>query len=90
MPRLVHRTAMGPIKIDPKTLDPEKLISICACGLSQTFPFCDGAHKACRVTEQPDILYVYDAQNKTITEQRAMPAPDGSGAATPPLPDGSV
>jgi CDGSH-type Zn-finger protein len=85
MPRLVHRTATGPIKIDPKTLDPEKMISICACGLSQTFPFCDGAHKTCRVTEQPDVLYVYDADNKTITEQRTMPDTGAARPLPPPI-----
>lgn len=85
MPRLVYRTATGPIKIDPKTLDPEKLISICACGLSQTFPFCDGAHKECRVTEQPNVLYVYDADNKTITEQRTMPDTSATRPLPPPI-----
>jgi CDGSH-type Zn-finger protein len=73
MPRLVHRTAIGPIKIDPKTLDPEKMLAICACGLSQNFPFCDGAHKGCRDSERPDTLYVYDRDNKTVVEQRPFP-----------------
>jgi CDGSH-type Zn-finger protein len=80
MPRLVRRSATGPIKIDPKTLDPEKLISICACGLSQTFPFCDGSHKACRAAEQPGTLYVYGPDNKTIVEQRPDDSPPPSPA----------
>jgi CDGSH-type Zn-finger protein len=77
MPRLVRRDALGPIKIDPKTLDPEKPIWICACGLSQTFPFCDKSHKVCRETEQPGVLYVYDRDNKTVVEERpdAPPPP---------------
>lgn len=85
MPRLVHRTATGPIKIDPKSLDPEKSIFICACGLSQTFPFCDGAHKACRATEREDTLYVYDADNRTITEQRLLPGAGETRPLPPPI-----
>ncbi|MBC7834798.1 MAG: CDGSH iron-sulfur domain-containing protein [Phycisphaerales bacterium] len=81
MARLVRREHSGPIKIDPKTLDPEKLISICACGLSKNFPFCDGAHKGCR-SEQPGTLYVYDAQNQQVVETR----PDQFPTATPPEP----
>ncbi|MBC7771565.1 MAG: CDGSH iron-sulfur domain-containing protein [Pyrinomonadaceae bacterium] len=85
MPRLVHHTATGPIKIDPRTLDPNKIISICACGLSQTFPFCDGAHKACRESEQPGTLYVYAPDNKTITEQRTTPDTGETRPLPPPI-----
>lgn len=70
MPRLAYHTATDPIKIDPKSLDPDKPIFVCACGLSQKFPFCDGAHKACRAAEQPGMLYVYDRTNKTVLDTR--------------------
>jgi len=73
MPRMVYRHETGPIKIDPKTLDPEKPIWICACGLSQTFPFCDKSHKACSSTEQPGMVHVYSRDNKTIVERRPDP-----------------
>lgn len=72
MPRLAHHTATDPIKIDPKTLDPEKPIFICACGLSKKFPFCDGAHKPCRTSEQSDTLYVYDPTNTHVIETRPI------------------
>jgi CDGSH-type Zn-finger protein len=72
MPRLVYRDTLGPIKIDPKALDPEKPIFICACGLSQTRPYCDGSHKACRAAEKPDVLYVYGRDNKTVVEERPV------------------
>jgi CDGSH-type Zn-finger protein len=72
MPRLVRRDAMGPIKIDPKTLDPNKPIWICACGLSRTFPYCDKSHKGCVEAEQPGYLYVYGPDN-TIIEKRPEP-----------------
>lgn len=81
MARMVHRDATGPIKIDPKTLDPEKPIFICACGISQNFPFCDGSHKQCRSLEQPGTLHIYDRENRTVVEQR----PDPAGGPNPAL-----
>ncbi len=76
MPRLVRFEAQGPIKIDPETLPRDesgklKPIFICACGLSQTMPMCDGSHKACRASEQAGRLYVYDAARRAIVEERA-------------------
>jgi CDGSH-type Zn-finger protein len=78
MPRLVRLEATGPIRIDPKDFprDAEgnlKPMFICACGLTRSLPFCDGTHKACRASEQPGRLYVYDAERKTVIEER----PDG-------------
>lgn len=67
MPRLVRLTATSPRKIEPS----EKAVFVCACGLSQNFPICDGSHKACRETE-PDasVLYIYDADRKLIVDRR--------------------
>lgn len=75
MPRLVRLDAQAPIKIDPATWPRDeqgnlKPISICACGLSQKFPICDGAHKACRAAEQAGVLYVYDATRTKVIEER--------------------
>ena len=69
MARLVRHTSLGPYKIDPKTLPQDKMLSICACGLSQNMPLCDGSHKDCRLEEEGK-LYVYDADRKTVREVR--------------------
>ncbi|HBS29044.1 MAG TPA: iron-binding protein [Phycisphaerales bacterium] len=69
MPRLVRHDATDPIKIDPRSLNPDKPIFICACGLSQNFPFCDGSHKPCRTVEQPGVLYTYDKARRNIIKQ---------------------
>lgn len=75
MPRLIRLEATGPIKIDPASFPRDeqgnlKPIFICACGLSQNLPFCDGTHKACRAAEQPGKLYVYDDARKVVVEER--------------------
>ena len=70
MARLVRLDKTGPIKIDPATIPPGKSIWVCACGLSATFPICDGTHKAACVNEAPGTLYVYDKDRKTVVEQR--------------------
>lgn len=67
MPRLVRMHLNGPIKIEPQL----KPIWVCGCGLSKTFPICDGTHKGCAASEpDPKTLYVYDAQRNTIVETR--------------------
>jgi hypothetical protein len=33
---------------------------------------CDGSHKPCR-EERPDVLLVYDAERKTVIEERPEP-----------------
>jgi len=65
MPRLIRHDLDGPIRVDPQ----DKPVFICGCGLTQNVPFCDGSHKACK-GEQPDVLYVYDADKKTVIEER--------------------
>jgi CDGSH-type Zn-finger protein len=72
---MVRIDATGPIKIEPAAFPRDeqgnlKPIWICACGLSQTLPLCDGAHKACRAAEQPGVLYTYDKDRKTVIESR--------------------
>ncbi len=76
MPRLIRLTATGPVKIEPGH---DKPIFVCACGLSKSFPICDGSHKGCKVTE-PDAarLYVYDASRTLITEERSDDSPPAS------------
>ena len=75
MARLVRHEATGPYRIDPPL---EKPIFICGCGLSKNLPFCDGTHKTCR-DELAGMVYVYDADRKTVIETR----PDAGGTGEP-------
>ncbi|MEZ6190326.1 MAG: CDGSH iron-sulfur domain-containing protein [Phycisphaerales bacterium] len=64
MPRLIRHDATGPIELKPQ----EKSAWICACGLSQNLPYCDGSHKICRQTEEAGKVYVYDKERKNVVE----------------------
>jgi CDGSH-type Zn-finger protein len=67
MARLIRCDATGPIQIKPQAKD----IWVCACGLSQTLPHCDGSHKKTK-GEEPGKLYLYDKTRqvmvRTITD----------------------
>lgn len=65
MARLIPHDATGPIRNDPQ----DKPVFVCACGLSQNLPLCDGSHKGCK-GEEPGKVYVYDAERKTVVEVR--------------------
>ena len=72
MARLVRHEQTAPIKIDPATWPRDeqgnlKVISICACGISAKFPFCDGAHGGCKA-EEPGKVYLYDPVTKAILD----------------------
>jgi CDGSH-type Zn-finger protein len=45
-----------------------KVVSICACGISSKFPFCDGTHKICK-TEDPACEYQYDPATKQVVSK---------------------
>ncbi len=62
MARLIRHDADGPIKIEPQ----DKPIFICACGLSQNQPYCDGAHSYCRKHEEEGKVYRYDEDRTGI------------------------
>jgi len=68
MARLVRHDATGPIEVPPS----DKSAWICACGLSQNMPYCDGAHKVCRQDggEEEGKVYVYDKQRINVIEVR--------------------
>ncbi len=69
MARMIRLDATGPIKIPPS----EETVYICACGLSQKLPYCDGAHK--RTHSEPDgEVCVYDDARCEIV--RREPARD--------------
>jgi len=49
-----------------------KVVSICACGISATFPFCDGAHKVCK-NEEAGHVYRYDIPTRTVVAKEQIP-----------------
>ena len=66
MVRMIRHDATGPIEVKP---DPEgKSAWICACGLSQNLPHCDGSHKLCKVGggEEDGKLYVYNKDRTAV------------------------
>ena len=66
MARLVRHEATGPVEVKP---DPEgKSAWICACGLSQDMPMCDGSHKLARQNDQEGKVCVYDKDRKEVVE----------------------
>ena len=46
-----------------------KTLSICGCGISRTFPICDGAHKCCK-DEEPNHVYTYDPVTLAVVEKK--------------------
>jgi CDGSH-type Zn-finger protein len=67
MARLVRHDATGPIEV--KQAGGESLW-ICACGLSQDLPFCDGSHDNTGA-EESGKCYVYDKGRRTVVEVRS-------------------
>ena len=78
MPRIIRIDATGPYKIEPKDFPTDgKSIFICACGLSNRLPYCDGTHKTCRSAEQPGKLYTYDMATKQVIKEEIDNGPVG-------------
>lgn len=63
MARIVKLEQTGPVKIEPGH---DKPVWVCACGLSRTFPLCDGSHKLTAKVEQPGKVYHYDPATLAI------------------------
>ena len=59
MARLVKLCEKKPLKLEGKEED----YYICQCGLSDKFPFCDGAHKKTK-DEEEDKIYIYDKDSR--------------------------
>lgn len=48
----------------------DQVVKLCACGLSKTFPICDGAHKITRDEEMGKLYeYLPDGTRREVTVQ---------------------
>jgi len=69
MARIVKRHRDHPYEVKPSA----ESQWICACGLSQNLPFCDGSHKMTK-GEAPGKLYWYDEDGKRTEAKDVYPA----------------
>lgn len=84
MPREITHTARGPRYLDQDDIDEEKGdIAICMCGLSATYPFCDGSHEGTH-DEDADTLYKYEGDDDEGTRREIAEIVFADGTAERP------
>ena len=63
MARLVRHEATEPYEVKIG----DQSVWVCACGLSQDLPFCDGTHGTV-ASEEPGKCYLYDRGRRKVVE----------------------
>lgn len=72
------------------TLEANKTYAWCTCGLSQTNPFCDGAHKTLATTNQEgETVFPYKSQKISVAETSEVWLCNCKQTKNPPYCDGS-
>ena len=73
MTRLVRFKAKQPVRLGNPP------VSICACGLSKTYPLCSGAHILVQ-DEDDDKIYVYNNKGERLGEVLSVVLKEGGKA----------
>ncbi|MEN2974535.1 MAG: CDGSH iron-sulfur domain-containing protein [Candidatus Caldarchaeales archaeon] len=64
MARVIIHTAKRPLEHKTPSGDS---VHICMCGLSSSYPLCDGSHKM-TADEDPNTIYIYDTEKKRLAK----------------------